>query len=174
MKIQQNIHIIFGLILVVLVGTMLFSMKESGVENKSETEDVSNLFSPTPQVSTSYGSVSPRPVSSLKPKGEVVIQELPSYQALAKEFDRTNRWLVLDKDCSSIVPSQVDYSNNTQIMLDNTASTKARVLKIGGRQYSLEAGSWILATLSSPTLPMDLPIFCENIELGKLTLVGPR
>ena len=69
----------------------------------------------------------------MSPLPAMTAQETPNYDAWKKALNPLNRYLALDKDCTSSVPSQVTYPNNTQIMLDNTASDVARVLKIGSR-----------------------------------------
>ena len=78
--------------------------------------------------------------------------------------------MVLDENCTSIVPSQIVYPNNTQIMLDNTFSISPRILTIGDHQYSLDARDWILVTLNSKNLPARLKMFCGPMELGEIEL----
>lgn len=117
-------------------------------------------------------TITPKPVSSSKPGSGIIIEEKKSHDVLALEFDEDgNRRLVLNEDCTALIPSQVAYKNNVQIMLDNTYSSKPHILKIGGVEYSLGAGEWFLTTLSRPSIPAQLPIFCGSMELGQIDLL---
>ena len=104
------------------------------------------------------------------PKPHIEIGEVNTYQQLFEKMDPENRVLGIYSECQSIVPSNLSYDNNTEIMIDNTRSSQPHVLKIGPKEYSLDAGAWMLTTLSSETVPVDLSIMCENIELGSIRL----
>jgi len=127
----------------------------------------SSSFSPTP-------TLTPRPKSSQAPSMTpgLIVKEITSYDDLVKMLQKEGRHLALASDCSFIVPSNVNYYNNTSIMLDNTGSTERRILTIGGREYLLEAGEWFLTTLSSSNLPAQLPIYCGQMELGRIDLIS--
>jgi len=128
----------------------------------------------TPTLSPTL-TVSPTPTptkSSPKSSPGIVVSGAGSYTDWVKWLEPRNQRLVLGKDCEEIVPSQVDYPNNTEIMLDNTFSITPRILKIGDREYSLRARDWMITTLHSDTLPARLPIFCGNMELGQLDLLA--
>ena len=137
--------------------------------NRKNDTDTSPDISPVPTVILEP-SPTPTPKITVESTPELIFEELPNYYTLAVSLDKENRYFAIDADCMSINPSNVVYKNNTQIMLDNAASDKARVLKIGGREYSLDAHAWILATLSSTELPIRLPIFCGSMELGQIEL----
>jgi hypothetical protein len=150
-----------------LVGIM-FSYHGKGDLALSPTPE---LINPTPQPSATPVQT-PRPAVSTKPKAGIIAKEVGSYQQLTEEMYKQGTWLKLAADCNSIVPSNVVYYNDTQIMLDNTASTEKHILKIGGREYLLEAGEWYLTTLSSPTLPATLSLYCGAMELGSIDLIA--
>jgi hypothetical protein len=105
-----------------------------------------------------------------KPKGEIKVEEVGAYERLFAEMDPENRVLGVYAECQQLIPSNVAYKNNTEVMLDNTRSTKSHILKIGNADYSLDAGEWRLVKLSSPTVPINMIIFCEGIELGAIEL----
>lgn len=159
-------------IIILALGTgIVWIYKTDRAENNA---DISASSSPTP-VSTSSpeATTTVRPVKrSPTPTPGIIVTEAPTYKDWVKLLDPQNRRLALDKDCTSIVPSQVDYPNNTEIMLDNTVSATSRILKIGDHEYALGAHSWILTTLHSDTLPARLTMFCGNMELGQLDLVA--
>ena len=98
------------------------------------------------------------------------MSDLKSYETWVDELDAENKYTVIDDTCSNIKPSNVTYKNNSLIMLDNSASPNSHILKIGNLNHNLAAGKWYLITLSSSTLPADLVIFCEGIELGSIRL----
>ena len=127
----------------------------------SATLEVSVTTTPTPSVKRT-----PRPSSG------VIAKEVRTYEQWITLLDPYNRYLELDKTCTSITPSQVEYANNTEVMIDNRTSDKARILKIGTRQYSLEPHGWIIATLQSSSLPARLPMYCGDMELGAIDLIG--
>ncbi len=85
-------------------------------------------------------------------------------------MDPQNRVLGIYNECDYIVPSNVTYKNNTEVMLDNTRSKQTVVLKIGNKDYTLAGGAWNTVTLSSPTVPATMQIFCKSIELGSIDL----
>lgn len=134
----------------------------------NDTGNISTSISPSPTQSTT-----PTPKllkNSPKPTPGIIIRELTGYKYWADLLEPLNQRLVLDENCTTIVPSQVSYPNNTQIMLDNTFSSNPHVLKIGSREYSLKANEWLLVTLSSTQLPAHLTMFCGAMELGQLDL----
>jgi len=128
----------------------------------------SSVPSPTPLPTP---RVSPKASLQPKPTPTLIFKEEMTYEQLTEALGAKGRWLALAPDCSYIVPSNVTYYNNTEIMLDNTASNVRHILKIGGREYLLEAGEWFLTTLSSPNLPAQLPIYCGTLELGRIDLI---
>lgn len=168
MELMPNKNYILGIIVVVaIVIVVVLFLTKSDKNNVGEIMSPINLnltASPTPT-----GTPEPRPMPT-KPRGEIIFKEIKTYEQLVEELHPKGRHLVISPDCSYIVPSNVTYPNNTEIMLDNTASTERHILKIGGREYLLEAGEWFLTTLSSPTLPVNLPIFCGYMELGQIDL----
>ncbi len=172
MKIPKNIYI-YSIIATVIVGAVIFWI--SRADNKiDDVVDMSTLFgaSPSPDQSP-LPSQTPRLSNNTpKPTPGIIVSEVASYQSWVKWLDPQNRRLALDEDCTSIVPSQVDYPNNVEVMLDNSASNKPRILKIGSQNYSLNAQGWIVTTLHSETLPAKLTMFCGDMELGQLDLVA--
>ncbi len=161
---------IYLAVAVVIIGVASFLFA-----NKADRpEDIAASLSPTPALTaTSTPGQTPRlSNNNPKPTPGIVITEVMSYEDWVRWLDPQNRRLALDENCSSIVPSQLEYLNDTEIMLDNTASAKPRILKIGGREYSLDARGWILTTLHSDTLPAQLSVYCGSIELGRLDLVA--
>ena len=156
--------LVVAVISAVIVAAVVAVNKKPGSDN---TADVS----PSPTFSL---SPSPTPTqilrSTAKPTPGIIVEELPDYYNLAVALDKENRYFALGADCNSIRPSNIAYKNNIKVMFDNVAWGKARILKIGDREYSLEAHGWILATLSSPNLPVQLKIFCGSMELGQIEL----
>ncbi len=170
---NKNIYI-YSIIAVIIVGGVVFWMSR---DNKTDNiEDTSALVSSTPAPTQSLiptSTLIPTPKltkSTPKPSPKIVITEVNQYQSLVDLLEPLNRRLTLDGNCTSIVPSQVVYPNNTQIMLDNTLSASARILKIGAKEYFLTANGWLLVTLSSSELPAKLTMFCGSMELGQLDL----
>lgn len=166
---MKNIYI-YSIIAVAVVGGVIFGMSRN---NKTDNiASTSYLFSPSPSLSQSpVPSQTPKLTqNSPKPTLALVIKQIGSYQYWVDLLEPLNRQLTLDENCTSIVPSQVSYPNNTQIMLDNTFSVLPRILKIGGQEYSLKANSWVLVTLSSTKLPAKLTMFCGSMELGQIGL----
>ncbi|MGD0976860.1 MAG: hypothetical protein ABR875_01005 [Minisyncoccia bacterium] len=172
MKIEKNVYI-YSIIIVVIIGTAIYWM--------SRNNKTGNLISAPTLTSSSSPSPSPERTlipnktpeiikNSAKPTPGLIVKEISNYKYWVDLLEPLNRRLSLDKDCSSIVPSQVDYPNNTQIMLDNTSSTLPRILKIGSQEYSLSANGWILVTLGNSELPAKLTMFCGSMELGQITL----
>ncbi|MEK9157918.1 MAG: hypothetical protein AAB638_01905 [Patescibacteria group bacterium] len=158
---------IYSVVAVVVIGGFIFLMNQD-----SKTGDVVDNFefvvSPTP---TFIPTLTPTPLkSSPKPTPKLIVKEINQYQYWVGVLEPINRRLTLDENCTSIVPSQVSYPNNTKIMLDNTFSASPRVLKIGNQEYSLPANDWELITLSDSKLPAQLNMFCGSMELGQLEL----
>lgn len=165
MKISKIIYIVLTVV-VIIVGVSII--------RRNLNSKINNVTIPTALTSPSP-SPSPSPKVSLKspkPSPGIIFREVKNYQYWAGLLEPLNRRLTLSEDCTFIVPSQVAYPNNTQIMLDNTYSNLPRVLKIGTKEYSLAANDWLLTTLSSKELPAKLTIFCGNMELGQLDLVA--
>jgi len=153
-------------VVLILVAVVVFV----SLNKKSVTDDIFDT-PPSPTMSLMPSPTpTPTPLLTAKPTPGIIVEELPDYYNLAVALDKENRYFALGADCNSIRPSNIAHKNNTQIMLDNAASDKARILKIGDREYSLEAHGWILATLSSPNLPVQLKIFCGSMELGQIEL----
>jgi hypothetical protein len=158
------IYTITVVIVIVAIGLLIYRTKETN----NNFDIFNSLGSPIPTPTATLA-----PSQTVKPTPGIIIQdENLDYQYWAKKLDPLNRYLALDKDCTSIIPSQIDYPNNTQIMIDNTISDKARILKIGKGEYPISAHGWILITLRSNTLPAQFPIFCGNMELGRLDLLA--
>ena len=151
---------------IVIVG--FFMNNDKSNENRLEEY----LTSPTPETSlVPVPTPTSTPVKQSKPTPGIILEEVPNYDKLVEVLQEFGRHLAIAPDCSYIAPSNIDYYNNTKVMLDNTASDVQHILKIGGREYLLEAGQWILVTLSSPNLPAKLPIYCGQIELGQIDLL---
>jgi len=162
---SKRLYIGSGIVAIIVIAGVLWGKGNSNQEVA--------VVSPT-VLSTPTATPSPTPTikRSPKPTPGIIVKEVPNYASMVALLDPYNRYFAVDKDCTSIVPSQVEYPNDVQIMLDNKDSDKARILKIGGRQYSLEAHGWIITTLHSDTLPARLPIYCGDMELGAIDLVG--
>lgn len=166
---------IYPIVALVIVGGVVFWMvKDNKTDDISDTLSLATL-SPSPVLSPSSSPTStltptPRLTKTPKPSSGIVAKEVDQYKSLVDWLDPLNRRLTLDRDCTSIVPSQVAYPNNTQIMLDNTLSPNAHVLKIGSNEYSLSANGWLMVTLSSSKLPAYLTMFCGPMELGQIDL----
>jgi hypothetical protein len=170
MKIEKNIYI-YTIIAVVIIGGVVFWMGQN--KKGGGNVEVSSLVSPSPTPSQSFVPSQTPKVSaknSPKPTPTLDVKVTSSYQGWVDVLDPIGRHLVLNEDCTTIVPSQIAYPNNTKIMLDNTFSTLPHILKIGSQGYSLDAHSWIMITLSSKELPTRLTIFCGSMELGGITL----
>jgi len=162
-----------NIILLALVGVIVIALIIA-LNGKEDNEDIDDFsLSPTPTVSTDTSPTGTPVVKvTADPKPGIIIKDMPNYDYWFQQLDSKNRVLGIYDECGYIVPSNVAYKNNTEVMLDNTRSNQDLVLKIGDKDYSLEAREWKLVTLSttSPTLPINLPIFCKNIELGQIEL----
>lgn len=159
-------------IIVVTVGTIVFLVNRNNKASDGVEESALNSPSSSPE-QTPVPTQLPKATAYLpKPSSGIVVTETMSYESWIKWLDPLNRRLVLDKDCTSIAPSQVDYPNDVEVMIDNTASGKSRILNIAGREYSLDANGWILTTLHSDKLPAQLSVYCGSMELGRLDLVA--
>lgn len=159
---KKNIYI-YSIIAIAIVGGAIFWMSQN---NKAGNVTVSTI-SPNPSQSL---VPSPTPKTTVKPTPGINVTESDTYLYWFNLLNPKNRVLRLDENCTSIVPSQVSYPNNTQIMIDNTFSSSPRILKIGNLEYSFKANNWGLITLSSTTLPAKLTMFCGSMELGQLDL----
>lgn len=162
--------------LIVIVGAILFGVIVFWTIQSDNPFDAQ--MTPTPSVSSSP-SDTPTPTAtpkrvilSPKPTPGLIAKDVQNHQQLVELLDPFNRRLALDADCTALVPSQVAYPNDLEIMIDNYNSAIARVLRIGDKQYSLDAHSWILVTLHSDALPAKLPIFCGAMELGQIDLLA--
>lgn len=168
----NKIYLYFFLVLVVIIVAVTVLVNK-GYRTGDKGVSLSPNPSPTPTVILNENSF-PSPTINLKPKPTpaLIFKETKTYEQLAHDFDESgNRRLALAPDCSYIIPSQNTYKNNTELMLDNTNSLKRQILKIGDREYLLEAGEWFLFTISNPVLPVSLSIYCGSIELGAIELV---
>jgi len=172
---NKNIYI-YSIIAVVVVGAVIFGMSRNNKTNNVADTSVSVSPSPSqsptsPSTGSGQATLTPKLTKSTpKPSPKLIAKEVNQYQSLVDLLEPLNRRLTLDRDCISIVPSQVVYPNNTQIMIDNTFSPKAHIIKIGSQEYSLTANGWLLVTLNSTTLPAQLTMFCGPMELGQLDL----
>jgi hypothetical protein len=142
--------------------------------NMPSGTDIEEDYKPSPEPSASESVLpSPTPAKSgviQTNKPELIAKELNDYDYWFNKMDSQNMVLGIYGECTYIVPSNLTYKNNTNVMLDNTRSTKDHVLKIGSTEYALKAGEWKITTLSSKQLPVRLAIFCEGIELGEIEL----
>ncbi|KKS13425.1 MAG: hypothetical protein A2735_00425 [Candidatus Yanofskybacteria bacterium RIFCSPHIGHO2_01_FULL_41_21] len=165
---------IYLIVVAAVVGGVIFLMnRDNKTDNIGDTSDLVSSSSEPVQSLVPTPTPTPTPKltkSTPKPSPKIIITEVNQYQFLVDWLDPLNRRLTLDRDCTSIVPSQVAYPNNTQIMLDNTFSPKAQVIKIGTKEYSVTANGWLLVTLVSSELPAKLTMFCGSMELGQLDL----
>jgi len=161
MKIEKNIYT-YSAVAIVIVGLAIFWMSRG--DKNIDTVDATRSASPSPSPIINL------PKNNPKPTPDLVVKEIGSYQYWAELLEPLNRRLTLNEKCTEVVPSQVAYPNNIQIMLDNTLSAEPRILKIGSKEYSIGARGWSLVTLSSTTLPAQLKMFCGSMELGQLDL----
>lgn len=165
MKNLRTIIIIIAAL--VIAGISIFFANRDNSELAQESPSVSA----TPQASSSP-SVSATPeLGKTTPRPGIISSGMKSYYQWAAELDPLNRHFLLDADCTSIQPSGVDLPNNVAVMLDNSYSKVARVLKIGNKDYNLPAQSWQIVVLKSDTLPAPLPLYCGSMELGRIDLV---
>ncbi|MBI2065026.1 MAG: hypothetical protein HYT62_03185 [Candidatus Yanofskybacteria bacterium] len=174
MKLDKKYIVLLALVCVVVIASVI-ALKGGVVEK--DTYDFS--LSPTPTVSTDASptvstDVSPTAAPAVKatasPKPGVIAEDVKDYNYWFRQLDSQNRVIGIYNECAYVIPSNVAHKNNVMVMLDNTRSTQSLILKIGTKEYSLAAQEWILVTLSSPTLPINLPIFCKGIELGQIEL----
>lgn len=158
---------IYSVIAIVIVVSAVFWMSQGDKDTKNiDMATTSPSLSPT-----STPTPTPNiPQNTIKPTPDLILRETKSHQSWVELFEPINRHLLLDENCTSITPSQVVYSNNTQIMLDNILSAEPRILKIGSKEYSLKAHEWLFVTIGSTTLPAKLTMFCGSMELGQLGL----
>lgn len=164
---------IYSVVAVVVIVGLVFLMNQESKTGKV-IDNLELVVSPTPTFLPTPAQVkvaTPKPLkSSPKPTPKLVAQEVNQYQYWVETLEPINRRLALNENCTSIVPSQVSYPNNTQIMLDNTFSSSPHVLKIGDQEYSIPANDWQLTTLSDLKLPARLNMFCGSMELGQIEL----
>lgn len=138
--------------------------------NKKTDGPADLSLSPTP---TANMDASPTPAVSMgaSPTPGIIAKEVQDYNYWFQKLDPKSRVLAVYDECAYLVPSNVAYPNNTEVMLDNTRSEQNHVLKIGPTEYQLAAKEWKLVTLStSQPRPINLPIFCKGIELGQIEL----
>jgi len=161
-------------VFLVLVGIVVVALTIAFGGNMNRNENIKDFsLSPTP---TAILDTSPTNTPLVKaadrPEPGIIIKDMPNYDYWFQQLDSQNRVLGIYDACGYMVPSNVAYKNNTTVMLDNTRSNQDLVIKVGDKDYPLEAREWKLVTLSttSPTLPINLPIFCKNIELGQIEL----
>ena len=165
---KKYVYLIVAGIAIVVLSVFL-------AKDKIRTGNINDMY-PSPSFEPSPSSItestlSATPIKTSKPTPTLIYQEIRDYEGTAYRLDNDgNRRLVLNEDCSAIVPSQVAYKNGVEIMLDNSYSTQSRILKIGDYQFSLDAGAWFLTTLSSPKIPINLTMFCGSMELGQIEL----
>jgi len=160
-------YVYIGIVAIVVIGGVIFLMNQG--------DKINNIADEPTASSTPVQSMTPTQTPKLikstpKPSSELIAREGDNYQYWVDRLDPLNRRLIVDENCMSIAPSQVSYLNNTQIMLDNLTSSQAHILKIGTKEYSLNANSWQLVTLNSSELPAQLIIFCGSMELGQIDL----
>jgi len=170
MKTNKYTYIYAGL--VVVAGIILYTVnRPDDLENYDEPGVTQNI-EPSQSVSASATPMVTPKLSraSAKPTPGLAFSEVKDYKYWADMLDPLYRHLILDKDCTYMEPSQVSYPNNTKVMIDNGYSSVARIIKIGDGEYYLDAGGWILATLSSKSLPAGLKISCGSMELGRIDL----
>ncbi len=165
MKIENKNYLFFIAIIAILavaVAVPLLLNKKGSNQEVTTSPSASPSLSATPELGI-------KSVSSASPSPGVNILE-GSYQDWFNQLDPQGRVLGLRPGCSSVVPSNVTYKNNTLIMIDNTYTSDALTLKIGDRSYDLAPHAWHLTTLYSAKLPIDLTISCGGIELGSVRL----
>lgn len=164
MKIEKNIYI-YGAVVVVIVGGLIFWMGRG--DNTTDT----STASPSPEQSLNP-SKTPELSNNktFKPTPTLIKEIVGDYSYWVDLLEPLNRRITLDENCTSSVPSQVAYPNNVKIMIDNTLSAEPRVLRIGDKDYPVEARGWILTVLSRSELPAQLKMFCGSMELGQLDL----
>jgi hypothetical protein len=162
---MKNNDIIFWGLLMAMVATLAFFIFSKTSTDKEPTF----TLSPSPSES-SVPSPTPTPILTQTPKPKLIIEEKRTYRSWFDELDPENRVLAVYEECAYLVPSNLSYKNNTLVMLDNTRSSQGQILKIGEQNYSLSAGEWYMITLYSKTVPIDLGIFCKNVELGSIRL----
>ena len=163
-------YLYFGSVALALVVVALFVINrgdrsdDAGLLLPTQTPVIGELQTATP---TSNPSMTGKPTPALD------FKVVNNFESLASRFDLdgNRRLIILNDSCSELLPSQVAYKNNTEIMIDNTRSSESHILKIGGREYSVGAGAWILTTLSSSVVPTTLTIFCGSMELGAIDLL---
>lgn len=112
----------------------------------------SGLPSGTPTVNPS-AAASP----SAKPKVSVKPTPVPaSYSDAVKQY--ANSRIQFDMYCQA-TPVNNTYKSGTGIMLDNR-SGDARIITVGGVQYSLAGYGWKIILPQPKTLPATLPVDC--------------
>ena len=166
MKPDKKYIVLLALVCVVVIASVI-ALKGGVVEK--DTYDFS--LSPTPTVSADVSpTAAPAVKATASPKPGIISEDVKDYNYWFRQLDSQNRVIGIYNECAYVIPSNVAHKNNVMVMLDNTRSTQSLILKIGTKEYSLAAQEWILVTLSSPTLPTNLPIFCKGIELGQIEL----
>jgi hypothetical protein len=169
MKIEKK-DIVFWFLIGVIVIALVIIL--TGKRSKNIT-DFSLSPTPTAALTTTPKTGlmnTPAVKITASPKPGLIAQEVRDYDYWFRQLDSKNMVLGIYDECSYIVPSNLVQKNNVTMMLDNTRSSKAHVLKIGNKDYPLAAKDWELVVLSSSTLPSNLVIFCENRELGQIEL----
>ncbi len=120
-----------------------------------------------------YG-MSPTPTPSATPKSNSVVKKSGSsitspktYNQLVNEY--AGRIVQFDASCQ-IIPSAPTFKNGTTIMLDNR-SDMVRIISIAGVKYTLDKYGYKVITLTSPKLPKQLSINCDNkVNVGSILL----
>lgn len=147
---NKSLWIILIVVLVIVAGSILWSMvgskvtpavSTSGTEDKgintplNSTEDTSagSVNVDTPSATISYASASVK------------------YKDALLQFDKT---------CKGN-PSNLTFKNNTNIMLDNRSPVD-RVVKVGS-PMNIKAYSFKIVKLQSATLPATWPVDCDLV-----------
>jgi len=81
-----------------------------------------------------------------------------AYTAAVKAYAGAR--IQFDMYCQAI-PTSLVFKNPATVMLDNR-SGDARIIKVGGTSYSLAGYGWKVITVSSSTLPAQIPIDCGS------------
>lgn len=157
--IKSNLWWILPIGAVVIIGGVILLISNNVGKEPEPAFSPASVPSVSPEISVS-ASPSPRPSGSIK---------VETYDDLIVQYD--SRRILLASDCQSANPSNMNFKNGTRIMLDNTLSSEARVIKIGNNSYKIIAHGWTFVTLYSKELPANLPMYCGSMELGQLGII---
>lgn len=148
-----------------LIAFWAIQQKDGSIKNLVDNLNLGPMTSvsssPTPNIST---STTPKSSVKVTPKATV---STGTYGQLVDQY--VGKRIQFDQYCQAN-PGSATFKNDTTIMLDNR-SGDARIVTVGGVQYSLGGYGYKLVTVSSTVLPKTLNLNCgAAVNVGQILL----